>query len=133
MTDRRRRIGDRGERIAAEHLAENGWTVRATNWSCELGELDIVASRDEEFHGETSRRLAFVEVKSRSSTSGPPPELNVDRRKRRKIAQLAEIFIDQNEDQPVSAQFDVVSVVFTGEAPDVEHFENAFDAIGRLN
>lgn len=133
MTHDRRRIGDRGERLAAEHLADRGWTIRATNWTCDIGELDIVASRQETFRGETSRRLAFVEVKTRSSGSGPPPQFNVDRRKRRKINQLAEIYIDQNEEDPVTAQFDVVSVVFTGSAPDVRHFENAFDADARLN
>ncbi|HEX7123794.1 MAG TPA: YraN family protein, partial [Gemmatimonadaceae bacterium] len=54
---RRRRIGDRGERIAEGYLTERGFEILERNWRGERGELDLVAM--------DGGVLVMVEVKTR--------------------------------------------------------------------
>src|SRR5688572_29160696 len=55
--DPRRRLGARGEELAARHLEARGLEVVERNYRTRYGELDVVA-RDERF-------LVFCEVKTR--------------------------------------------------------------------
>ena len=52
--------GALGERIAAEHLGEQGYEILERGWRCRWGEIDIVARR--------GGVIAFVEVKTRRGT-----------------------------------------------------------------
>ena len=63
--DPRRRLGQLGEQLAAEHLVRLGFEIVERNYRTRWGELDIVA-----FDGRT---LAFCEVKTR--------RVSADRRK----------------------------------------------------
>src|SRR5947209_15299859 len=56
-SDLRRRLGQLGEQLAAEHLVRRGFRIMERNYRTRWGELDIVA-----FDGHT---LAFCEVKTR--------------------------------------------------------------------
>ena len=57
MTDRRRALGEYGERLAARYLRDAGFTVLDRNWRCEVGEIDLVARLDD--------CLVVCEVKTR--------------------------------------------------------------------
>jgi putative endonuclease len=63
--DPRRRLGAKGERLAAQHLEARGFQVIASNFRTRFGELDLVA-RDERF-------LVFCEVKTRIARGVPAP------------------------------------------------------------
>ncbi|MFW5967382.1 MAG: YraN family protein [Persicimonas sp.] len=128
MPDPRRAIGFRGEDLAAEHLREKDWEIIARNYETNLGELDMVARYFERLYGRTEETIAFVEVKTRRTESGPPPEVGVDRRKRTKIVRLAKLFLQREKIRRVNVQFDVVAVDLSGEEPEIVHFEGAFDA-----
>jgi putative endonuclease len=133
----RDRIGHRGERHAADYLEERDWTIVETNHETKIGELDIIARRTETL-GERSREVvAFVEVKTRTSGRQIPPERNLTRRKRRKIVQLASIYLDRHDLDDVDARFDVIAVDLGGDRrgsdPEIRHYSAAFDALGRLN
>ena len=52
-------IGDKGENLIAKQYRRNGYKIIARNFSCRLGELDIVAQK-----GNT---VAVVEVKTRKN------------------------------------------------------------------
>ena len=59
MTFQRKKLGRQGEDAAACYLEKSGYTLLRRNYTCRLGEIDIVAmDRDV---------LVFVEVRSRSS------------------------------------------------------------------
>ena len=58
-------LGRWGETLAAEHLEAQGWTVLERNYRAGPPEIDLIAER-----GHT---VAFVEVKTRSTTSGGAP------------------------------------------------------------
>ncbi len=107
-TDRRRDWGRAGEEAAVLALKAHGYVVLERNVRTPLGELDIVAR-----HGDT---LVFVEVKTRRSAAFGPPAAAVDRRKQRKLRQLAESFRQSRGLTRVPCRFDVVAVE-PGHAP----------------
>ena len=61
MTDRRRRIGDRGEQAVATWYEERGYRVLARNWRVAGGELDLVLLDPRR------QEAVFCEVKTRTS------------------------------------------------------------------
>lgn len=131
--DDRSDAGDHGEAIAADYLREEGWTIRDRNVEEEIGELDIVAQRTGSIGPKPVEIIAFVEVKSRATPSAIPTELNVTRRKRRKLVKLAKLYLARHDLHEVSARFDIVTVDLDPSPPDVSHYPSAFDAIGRFN
>jgi len=60
MTTPRQTIGQLGEDVAARRLAAQGYTLRARNWRCATGELDLVLEPDDAF-GEYDAELVRVE------------------------------------------------------------------------
>jgi putative endonuclease len=83
VTNRRRRLGDRGEAAVAEWYRARGGTVLERNWRCAEGELDLVVL---EGGGDV---VVFCEVKTRSgSTFGSPLEA-VTPAKARRLRRLA--------------------------------------------
>jgi putative endonuclease len=118
-----RLLGDRGERHAARHLRRQGFRILVRGYRTAHGEIDLVA-RD----GDT---LVFVEVKSRRQ--GQPAEA-VTAEKQRRLTLAGLRFLAEHRllhDQRV--RFDVVAVVWPDgrTAPAVEHFRDAFPAVGR--
>lgn len=127
-TDPRRIVGLHGEDLAADYLVEQGWEILARNYQAKIGELDIVVRRFEQVYGRTEETLAFVEVKTRRTASGPPPEASVGRKKRRRLVRLAQYFVQREEIRRVNVRFDVIAVDLSGDQPELTHFDAAFDA-----
>ncbi len=98
---RTRTIGQTGEDIAARYMRENGYVIVERNFTTTIGEIDIVA-RD----GDT---LCFVEVKSRSGTGANPME-RIDRAKRKKISDVASVYLKKKRIHRLKCRFDAVSV-----------------------
>ena len=65
----RRDLGKQGEEIALRFLKKKGYRIIQTNYSCKLGEVDIVAKEKD--------TLVFIEVKTRTSLAFGPPQLAV--------------------------------------------------------
>ncbi|MCG9889575.1 MAG: YraN family protein [Thermosynechococcaceae cyanobacterium MS004] len=109
-------IGKYGERLVAQWLQQQGWTILAQGWSCRWGELDVVAhwTGDRPSSSETPETgtLAFVEVKTRSSgnwdTNGLFAITPAKQAKLRKTAQLFLSTFPQFADSP--CRFDVALV-----------------------
>jgi putative endonuclease len=112
-------LGDRGEELAARHLAAAGWTVLTRNFRLGRKEIDLVARRGEV--------VAFVEVKTRAGLGYGHPLEAITWKKRREIQQVAGAWIDQFGAPGDTYRFDAVSVlVLAGQAPRVEHLEDAW-------
>ena len=111
-------VGRAGEEAAAEAYARRGYRVVARNWTCPLGELDLVLARD--------GRLVFCEVKSRRGTSYGAPYEAVTPAKQRKLRALAEAYIARAGESPSGCRFDVASVRLGPSGARVEVFEDAF-------
>jgi putative endonuclease len=96
--------GRSAERHVGEQLVAAGWSVRATNWRSEAGELDLVVERD--------GVLRFVEVKARAEGDADGLEaITLD--KRRRLTRAAEDWLAQNGPPASEAAF-LVALVTVG-------------------
>lgn len=118
-----RTLGDLGERLAAEHLDQNGYRLVAANFKVPIGrntneaqvtgEIDIIA-----FHGDT---LCFIEVKTRTSDEFTGPLSAVDLRKQRQITRTARVYRRIFAIWDIKYRFDVVTIVMRrGRLPEIE-------------
>jgi putative endonuclease len=119
MTRDRISKGKRGEEAAADFLVKEGYKILERNYRCPLGEVDIVAL--------DKGTLAFVEVKTRSSSTFGLPEEAVNQRKRHRIAKAAQFFISRKRLFNNPARFDVVAVTISEGKEEVRVIKNAFD------
>jgi len=101
MTNKRSE-GKRGEEIACKALKEKGYRILDKNFSCRLGELDIVA--------EDNDVVCFIEVKARSSEDYGLPEEAVTHWKKRKLLNTAFIYIEKKKIKDRDMRFDIISV-----------------------
>jgi putative endonuclease len=124
MTTARQAIGAFGERLAEQHLRDQGMAVLDRNWRCADGEVDLIL-RD----GDT---VVFCEVKTRRvPASGIPafgtPAEAIGRTKVRRLRRLAARWLTQSGLHPNEVRFDVVAVLTPPRgASQVEHVRAAF-------
>jgi len=111
-------LGRAGEQAAVGHYLRQGYRVLARNWTCSLGELDLVLERD--------TLLVFCEVKARSGDEFGGPHDAVTWKKQRKLRLLAEAFLAASAANPDGIRFDVASVTLGPGSPSVFVFESAF-------
>ena len=112
------KLGEKGEGVAVKFLREKGYKIIAQNFKTRIGEIDIIA-RD----GET---LAFIEVKTRESIEYGQPFEAVNRFKKRKIANVASLYLMRLKEIP-PCRFDVVSIYYEKGVPEVELITDAFE------
>jgi putative endonuclease len=101
----RKRLGNAGERLAAQHLQQAGYVVRAMNYRCQAGEIDIVA--------EEAGDIVFVEVKTRRGTTYGLPEEAITLAKQRKLIAAAQTYLDAEGRAQDSWRVDMVAVALT--------------------
>ena len=85
MEKYKKTYGNLGERAAVEFLKKAGHKIIETNYTCKIGEADII-SRDKEY-------IVFSEVKTRRSNAYGTPAEAVNFRKQRKIIAVAEWYM----------------------------------------
>jgi putative endonuclease len=121
--DLRRRLGQAGELLAAEHLTRLGFKLVQRNYRTRWGELDIVA-----FDGRT---LVFCEVKTRRArgSAGGPFDA-VGPAKQARVRKMAGRWLLERTDRPYAEviRFDAIGVTFdaAGRLLALEHLEAAF-------
>jgi putative endonuclease len=115
----RRRVGQRGEALAFEHLKKKGYKIIEKNFKSPIGEIDIIA-RD-------GRTIVFVEVKARSSDDFGAAKWAVDQKKQRKLSLLALDYLKRQSLLDQSARFDVVAIDGVQGQETIELIRNAFD------
>ncbi|MGM0556867.1 MAG: YraN family protein [Myxococcota bacterium] len=132
QTDPRAWVGAHGEGIAAAFLEERGWEIVERNKKFKIGELDLVARRYEDVGSVRVPSYAFVEVKTRRSSTHMRAGSNITRQKRSKLVSLVKLYLAKNELKKVFARIDVIEVDLSEDEPTVEYFPRAIDADGRL-
>ena len=121
----RKTLGRRGEDVAARFLRRLGYKILARSRRLDPGELDLVAL--------DGRTIVFIEVKTRQSQQAGHPAEAVDDIKQRRLTRLAVTFLKRHGLLEYPARFDVVAITWPeGRGrPQIEHFRNAFPAMGR--
>lgn len=125
MVNTRKKLGNRGEKIAAKFLRKQGYRIIEKNYHSRLGEIDIVAKENES--------IVFVEVKTRCSTDFGLPEEALSYDKRRRLSKLALGYLAHRRIKDTNCRFDVVSILMdNNRANKVKHIKlikNAFPAV----
>ncbi|MFH0939306.1 MAG: YraN family protein [Planctomycetota bacterium] len=100
-----KKLGARGEAHAWQLLQKRGDTLVAKNFSCPLGELDLVT-----WHNKT---LVFTEVRARSNVTFGSPAETVTRSKQEKIKRAANWFSARMfKGRPLPAcRFDIIWIL----------------------
>lgn len=94
--------GSEAEALALCFLTEQGLQLLCKNFSCKLGEIDIIM-RD-------SNSLVFVEVRYRKSNRFGTPLESVNVNKQRKLRATAQYFIKGQANHSIAARFDVLGI-----------------------
>ncbi|MCD8309149.1 MAG: YraN family protein [Clostridia bacterium] len=109
-----KKLGKKGEKLAAKYLKKNGYKIVARNYKNPFGEIDIIAKKED--------TVVFCEVKTRLSDIFGVPSEAVDRNKCRRYVQGAKFFFaERNVNYTI--RFDIIEV-FNGE---INHIISAFE------
>ena len=81
--------GKAGEHAASKYLKKNGYKILERNFRKTYGEIDIIAQKGE--------NIAFVEVKTRKSSSYGTPAEFVTVSKQKKIIKTAYTYIQEHQ------------------------------------
>ncbi len=112
------RVGRYFERVAAEMLAADGWSIEGRNVRFGRREIDLVVRR--------GHLVAFVEVKARRGPDCGDPLEAITAHKRREIEAVARWWIQRFGRPDDVYRFDAVAVRPIGSRWAVEHVEDAW-------
>ncbi len=113
-----RQLGRAGEDLAVAALKNRGYNIIETNYTCPLGEVDIVARH--------RAALVLVEVKTRRSLRYGLPQEAVSPAKQARLRRLADYYLKERKLKPAAVRFDVVAITLDADAPRLEIIEDAF-------
>lgn len=117
----KRKLGNFGEDKAAQFLKRKGYRILERNFSCRMGEIDIIAQKKE--------CIVFVEVKLRKNSDFAYAKEFVTQSKQQRIINSAMLWLS-NKDCDLQARFDVIEIYAPqGEKtflPKINHIEDAF-------
>ncbi len=113
--------GRQGEKLAAQYLTGEGYTVVERNFRSKRGEVDVIAVKGDQ--------LVFAEVKSWNALHARDLEYSVDRRKRRRITETSRFFLLKHPEYAGHRlRFDLLFISHGQGKP--LHIKNAFDGVG---
>lgn len=118
-SDRRRALGELGERLAVQHLRAKGYRIRERNFRTREGEIDIIA--------ESEGLLAFVEVRCRQGSRMGTAAESLTAAKQRRLVQLAEAYGQARDNLPEQRRIDVIALDLApdGRLLSLQHIEGA--------
>jgi len=119
MSEKSKKLGARGEEIAADFLKKNKYKILCRNYRCAFGEIDIIAQH--------KKTLSFVEVKTRSTSLYGTPQESVRKKKQDTMCRVAMEFIQRYNLEDRDARFDVVAIRLSPDGYRVDLIKNAFD------
>lgn len=121
MTRERIDLGRKGEDLAAQRLAQEGYRILKRNYRNPFGEIDIIA--------QDGAVLCFIEVRTRTQDWHGDPLESISPPKQRKIIRAAQGYLAYSGCAEIDARFDVVAVTPQENGGySVEILKNAFEA-----
>jgi putative endonuclease len=108
------KFGRWGENIASDFLLKKGFKIIDRNWTCRLGEIDIIALKQ--------CRVHFVEVKTRRDL-----EETLTPSKMRSLLMTGHMYLKKNGLSFDHYQFDFIGINAGGEDRQLIHLENVVE------
>lgn len=105
----RKNTGKKGEDLACEYLCKNGYNILCRNYRKSIGEIDIIALDNNE--------LAFIEVKTRTSSNYGSPLEAVNSKKQKQIIKTAEYYLLETSSFDQDVRFDVLGIILSKDLP----------------
>lgn len=109
-----RQKGNIAEKKAIDFLINKGYSIIATNYQKQVGEIDIIAKKD--------TYIVFIEVKYRKNINKGYPREAVSLKKQQKIKNTALYYIEENNLNNIDFSFDVIEII----GDSITHIESAF-------
>ncbi len=113
------KLGEKGEELAVRFLKQKGYKIIKQNYKTRIGEIDIIAM--------DGNALVFIEVKTRESIEYGLPFEAVNSAKKRKIANVALLYLKRFKEEAPPCRFDVVSIYYEQKNPEFELIKDAFE------
>ena len=121
------KIGSWGEDKAVEYLINKGFCILKRNFYSRLGEIDIIAKKD--------NLICFIEVKTRKKGGYKNNEISyilpaeaVDYSKQQRLIRTAEYYLYCNFSEEFSYRFDIIEVFYYDSYIfSINHLEGAFE------
>lgn len=123
MTEKtdKKRLGHWGEELAVKFLEQKKFRLIETNYSCRMGEIDVIA--------EDNEYIIFAEVKLRKNADFANAREFVTEPKQERIRTTAEVWLQEHPTE-LQPRFDVIEIYAPyGEKTQrmkIYHIENAF-------
>ena len=109
--------GKQGEKIAEEYLKNKGYEILDKNFHySKIAEIDLVAKIENE--------IAFVEVKTRTTSAFGEPEEAVDYRKLQNIFMASQFYLKEKNIKNLKPRIDVISIILNEKEFKIRHIEN---------
>lgn len=113
-------FGQQGEKLAANYLEQQGYTIVSTNWRCRVGEIDIIARQGD--------ILVFVEVRARHAALPETAFASISERKRRRLTRAVYVYLADHHLQDAAWRVDVIAIAIPSSGkPLIEHITDALD------
>lgn len=117
----KRRIGNKAEALALDHLKQQGLSLIEQNYLTKLGEIDIIML------DKTADTLVFVEVRYRKSNNYGTAIETITRLKQQKLMRTAQQYLQKHPTyQHFLCRFDVVGVESDLKYPTITWIQSAF-------
>lgn len=111
--------GQQAEQNALNYLTAQGLKLVTRNYSCRLGEIDLIMK--------DGLHLVFVEVRSRSNMSFGDGAVSITYAKRQKIIKTTSYYmIKHNVQEKFPIRFDVIAI--NGKSGAINWIKDAFNA-----
>lgn len=110
-------LGKEGEKVAADFLKKEGYTILQANYVFQKAEIDIIAQK--------GNILAVVEVKTRTTLDFGLPQDFVKPKKIQLLVKAVNQFVEDN-DLDAEVRFDIVAIHKKRDGYDIEHLIDAF-------
>jgi putative endonuclease len=118
-------LGSWGEKVAAEFLVEQGYTIVCHNERTPYGEIDLVTQQPQK-STPGGCITVFVEVKTRRSKTFGYPEESITSSKQEHLISAASHFLQEHPEMDQDWRIDVIAIEsYDSQKPIIHHFENA--------
>jgi putative endonuclease len=118
-TTARKEIGNHAEDLACEYLQAQGLHLITRNFSCRMGEIDLIMREQQ--------TVVFVEVRARTKTDGYDPIESITYPKQQRLLRTGLLFLQKKgwlDAYP--CRFDVIGITYSNGQPIVRWIKHAF-------